>query len=143
MNEFYKNPNEQIIWSDFVISRAGAISLSEITSLKRGVVMIPLPTSIDNHQLWNAKSIEGISMGILHEQKEHINHLKKKVDTLIKDKVFMNKLVVESFLDKSIFYSLNYGLFESIPLPHNTNIFIKRTFCMEFLIWTRWYVSQR
>tara|TARA_B100001094_G_scaffold329802_1_gene393407 strand:- start:23 stop:1081 length:1059 start_codon:yes stop_codon:yes gene_type:complete len=90
VNEFYKNPNEQIIWSDFVISRAGAISLSEITSLKRGVVMIPLPTSIDNHQLWNAKSIEGISMGILHEQKEHINHLQKKVDTLIKNKVFIS-----------------------------------------------------
>ena len=39
--EFYKNPNEQIIWSDFVISRTGALSLSEIISLNRGTVMIP------------------------------------------------------------------------------------------------------
>ena len=34
VSEFYKNPAEQIIWSDFVISRGGALSLSEITSLK-------------------------------------------------------------------------------------------------------------
>ena len=44
---------------------------------------------------------------------------------------------VYKFLDKSNFYSLNYGLFESIHLPHNINGFIKRTFCMEFLKWTR------
>ena len=90
VNEFYKHPNEQILWSDFVISRAGAISLSEITSLKRGVVMIPLPTSIDNHQLKNAQSIEKINMGITHEQKKDIAHLKEKVENIISNKVFFN-----------------------------------------------------
>ena len=90
VNEFYKYPNEQILWSDFVISRAGALSLSEITSLKRGLIMIPLPTSIDNHQLKNAQCIERINMGILHEQKEHINSLKDKVENIISKKIFVN-----------------------------------------------------
>ena len=35
VSEFYENPAEQIIWSDFVISRGGALSLSEITFKKR------------------------------------------------------------------------------------------------------------
>ena len=65
ISEFYQNPVEQILWSDFVISRGGALSLSEITSLRRGVVIIPLPTSIDNHQVENAKSIEKIDNQIL------------------------------------------------------------------------------
>jgi UDP-N-acetylglucosamine:LPS N-acetylglucosamine transferase len=67
--EFYKNPKEQIIWSDFVISRAGALSLSEIISLNRGTGMIPLPTSVDNHQVEKAKYIESENMGIMHQEK--------------------------------------------------------------------------
>ena len=101
VNEFYKYPNEQILWSDFVISRAGAISLSEITSLKRGVVMIPLPTSIDNHQLKNARSIEKINMGVLHEQKEHISHLNKKIDNIINNKIFNNWKIIKNTVHSS------------------------------------------
>ena len=89
VSEFYQNPVEQILWSDFVISRGGALSLSEITSLRRGVVIIPLPTSIDNHQVENAKSIERIKMGIMHEQKEHINKLQEKIRDIIENKTYL------------------------------------------------------
>ena len=89
ISEFYQNPVEQILWSDFVISRGGALSLSEITSLRRGVVIIPLPTSIDNHQVENAKSIEKIDMGIMHEQKDHINNLQEKIRGIIKNKIYL------------------------------------------------------
>ena len=100
VNEFYKCPNEQILWSDFVISRAGAISLSEITSLKRGLVIIPLPTSIDNHQLKNAQSIEKINMGILHEQKEDLAKLTEKVEKIISNKVFFKWKNAENIAHK-------------------------------------------
>ena len=89
ISEFYQNPVEQILWSDFVISRGGALSLSEITSLRRGVVIIPLPTSIDNHQVENAKSIEKIDMGIMHEQKDHINKLQEKIRSIIENKIYL------------------------------------------------------
>ena len=56
--DFYSNPQQQIFWSDFVISRAGALSLAEITSMNKGILMIPLPNSIDDHQLKNAESIQ-------------------------------------------------------------------------------------
>ena len=89
VSAFYQNPVEQILWSDFVISRGGALSLSEITSLSRGVVIIPLPSSIDNHQVENAKSIERMKMGIMHEQKDHINKLQEKIGSIIENKTYL------------------------------------------------------
>jgi len=53
--EFFDNPNLLIDWSDFVISRSGALSLSETMSMNKGSLMIPLPNAIDNHQFFNAK----------------------------------------------------------------------------------------
>ena len=90
ISEFFQNPIDKILWSDFVISRGGALSLSEITSLKRGIVIIPLPTSIDNHQVENAKSIENIKMGIMHEQKSHINQLQEKLKNIIENKIYLD-----------------------------------------------------
>ena len=117
ISEFYQNPVEQILWSDFVISRGGALSLSEITSLKRGVVVIPLPTSIDNHQVENAKSIENIEMGIMHEQKDHLSKLQDKIRGIIENQTYLkwkniennnhinsSKIIVkhlENYLDKN------------------------------------------
>ena len=89
VSEFYQNPVEQILWSDFVISRGGALSLYEVTTLRRGLVIIPLPTSVDNHQVENAKSIEREGKGIMHEQKDHINKLKEKIKSIIENKTYL------------------------------------------------------
>ena len=88
--EFFNNPEEQIKWSDFVVSRSGALSLSEITSMNKGALMIPLPNSIDNHQFKNAKKIEDMGMGILHEEDEDISSLTNKINEIIKDKKYIN-----------------------------------------------------
>ena len=88
--EFFNDPEEQIKWSDFVISRAGALSISEITSMKKGLLMIPLVNSIDNHQYKNAKKIEDIGMGILHEEKEGISHLTAKIEDIINHKKYID-----------------------------------------------------
>ena len=90
ISEFYDDPSQQILWSDFVISRAGALSLSEIVSLKRGALIIPLPTSIDNHQVENAKSIQKMKMGILHEEKDDIEELKNKLKDIIEKKLYLD-----------------------------------------------------
>lgn len=89
ISEFYQNPVEQILWSDFVISRGGALSLSEVTSLRRGLVIIPLPNSVDNHQVENAKSIEKEGMGFIHEQKDHIDKLREKIKDIIENKIYL------------------------------------------------------
>ena len=90
VTEFYENPSEQILWSNFVISRGGALSLSEIISLNRGAIIIPLPTSIDNHQFYNAKHIESMKMGIIHQQNESLENLKQILSNIIKNKTFVS-----------------------------------------------------
>ena len=88
--DFYENPAEQILWSDFVISRAGALSLSEISSLQRGALMIPLPTAIDNHQFENAKSIVELGMGEIHLQNDSIEKLICKIENIISNQSYVN-----------------------------------------------------
>ncbi|MDA9343271.1 UDP-N-acetylglucosamine--N-acetylmuramyl-(pentapeptide) pyrophosphoryl-undecaprenol N-acetylglucosamine transferase, partial [Gammaproteobacteria bacterium] len=88
VKEFYKNPESLIDWSDFIISRSGALSISEITSMSKGVIMIPLPSSIDNHQFYNAKHIESINMGIIHLEESGETALKEKIDSIISQRLF-------------------------------------------------------
>ena len=89
VQEFYDSPSENILWSDFVICRAGALTLSEVISLKRGCVMIPLPSAIDNHQRENAKHIENLNMGIIFEESEPASSLKEKLQTIVEQKKFI------------------------------------------------------
>ena len=86
--DFYSNPEQEILWSDFVISRAGALSLAEITSMNRGILMIPLPTAVDNHQFKNAESISAEGMGIIHQQNDHIDSLVQKLEEIIINKYY-------------------------------------------------------
>ena len=89
VQEFYDAPSENILWSDFVICRAGALTLSEVTSLKRGCIMIPLPLAIDNHQLENAKQIENLNLGLIFEESESLSSLIEKLQTIIGQKKFI------------------------------------------------------
>jgi len=89
VKEFYDSPQDLILWSDFIVSRAGALSLSEAISLKKGLVMIPLPSATDNHQLFNANQIKSLEMGLVHEEHESIESLSKKIKNLIETKQYL------------------------------------------------------
>jgi len=90
VKDFYEDPESQIEWADFVVTRAGALSISEISSMGKGMIMIPLPSSIDNHQFFNAKHIEDIKMGVIHLEKDGINDLIKKMSEIINQKIYNN-----------------------------------------------------
>mgnify|MGYP001264341154 FL=1 len=90
VNDFYSNPEENISWSDFVITRGGALSLAEITSMKRGMLIIPLPNAIDNHQYENSKIILNSKIGIIHQQKEPLETLQQKIENIIESKIYQN-----------------------------------------------------
>ena len=90
IQEFYETPLENILWSDFVICRAGALTLAEVTSLNRGCMMIPLPSAIDNHQLENAKQIEKLNMGLIYEESSSPKALKEKLVNIIKKKMYLD-----------------------------------------------------
>ena len=90
IREFYETPLENILWSDFVICRAGALTLAEVTSLNRGCIMIPLPSAIDNHQLENAKQVEKLNMGLIYEESASPQALQEKLINIIEKKMYLD-----------------------------------------------------
>lgn len=55
--------------SDLVVSRAGAIAVSEITASGKPSVLIPSPNVTNNHQYWNARAVSDAGAAILLEEK--------------------------------------------------------------------------
>lgn len=56
--------------SDLIISRAGALTISEITALGKASVLVPSPNVANNHQFYNAKILSDAACSILIEEKD-------------------------------------------------------------------------
>ncbi len=56
--------------SDFVISRAGSSSISEIIALNLPSLLIPFPYAAENHQYYNAKELADVGAAKLLEESE-------------------------------------------------------------------------
>ena len=65
---FFYNIGEVFRASHLVISRAGSTTISEISALGVPSILIPLPTSANNHQFYNAKFLRDNNATILLEQ---------------------------------------------------------------------------
>ncbi|BFT29465.1 undecaprenyldiphospho-muramoylpentapeptide beta-N-acetylglucosaminyltransferase [Alteromonas sp. D210916BOD_24] len=44
-------------WADFIICRAGALTVSEVAAAGRAAIFVPLPHAVDDHQTKNAQSL--------------------------------------------------------------------------------------
>ena len=49
---------EAYAWADLVVCRAGALTISELTAVGLGSLLIPFPYAVDNHQYFNALYLE-------------------------------------------------------------------------------------
>lgn len=57
-------------WADFVICRAGALTIAELTSVGLGALLIPFPFAIDDHQTVNGELLTDCGAAILVQQKD-------------------------------------------------------------------------
>ncbi len=64
------NMPELMCASDIVVSRAGAIAVSEIMVCGRPSVLIPSPNVTNNHQYYNAKAVADAGAAALIEEKD-------------------------------------------------------------------------
>ncbi|MEG2348402.1 MAG: undecaprenyldiphospho-muramoylpentapeptide beta-N-acetylglucosaminyltransferase [Clostridia bacterium] len=55
---------------DMCITRAGALTITELVTTTKPSIMIPLPYATENHQLYNAKVIEKVNGGRIIEEKD-------------------------------------------------------------------------
>ncbi|MBT4964158.1 MAG: undecaprenyldiphospho-muramoylpentapeptide beta-N-acetylglucosaminyltransferase [Francisellaceae bacterium] len=69
---------EKYKWADLVISRAGAMSISEILACQMPSILVPYPHATDNHQYYNAKELANVNAALLVSQ-DDFNTLYLKV----------------------------------------------------------------
>lgn len=55
---------------DMCITRAGAMTITELSITKKPAILIPLPSAAENHQFYNAKVLENIGGANILEQKD-------------------------------------------------------------------------
>jgi UDP-N-acetylglucosamine--N-acetylmuramyl-(pentapeptide) pyrophosphoryl-undecaprenol N-acetylglucosamine transferase len=85
---FIENMAEAYAWADLVISRAGAMTISELIASNSLSILIPFPYAIDDHQKINAEILSKNEAGILLEE-ENLNPeaIDREIEALSKDKL--------------------------------------------------------
>ena len=68
--------------ADLVISRAGALSISELTLAGKPSILVPSPNVSEDHQTKNAMSLVNKSAAILVEDKDTVSLLRTALDLL-------------------------------------------------------------
>lgn len=82
--------------ADLLVSRAGAISISEICLTGRAAILVPSPNVAEDHQTKNAMALVRESAAIMVRDNEAENHLKEKIQELIHDKEKLSDLKFNS-----------------------------------------------
>mgnify|MGYP001164199277 FL=1 len=84
VENFFYNIYEQYYKADLIICRCGASTLAEIEIFSKPCLLFPLPSSMNNHQYYNAKEFEkNNSCFILDENNLSIKSLSRKIENLI------------------------------------------------------------
>ena len=69
MKTYIEDMPDYLAASDVIISRAGALSVAEITMCGKASILIPSPMVTGNHQYFNAKSVADKGGAVLIEEK--------------------------------------------------------------------------
>ena len=115
-NQFNKinNPNIKIVKfidnisiaysaSDIVISRAGALAISELCLMKKAIILIPFPQAAENHQKINAEYLKNQNAcKIIYQNELKTKKLLKLVKQLFQNEMEMKKLEKNSEKNSSL-----------------------------------------
>ncbi len=66
--------------ADLIISRAGAMTITELAEIGRASVLVPYPAAAENHQYYNAKTLADKDAALIIEDKELTGE--KLIDTV-------------------------------------------------------------
>lgn len=93
VTDYIRNIPEIMSSSDLVISRAGAMTISEIAYSRKASILIPSPNVTNNHQFFNAKALETRDAAILITE-DKLYTLIDTVKELIENKSKRNLLEI-------------------------------------------------
>lgn len=86
------NMPELLNAADLVVSRAGAVALSEITVCGKPCILIPSPNVTNNHQYHNAKSLEAVGAAVIIQEEDFREETSLLYDCVLKLKNNKEKL---------------------------------------------------
>ncbi len=82
----YVNMPDCLAVADLIISRAGAITVSEISARGKASILIPSPYVAENHQFHNAMTLVNLGAAEIIEEKDLTSEkLMRKVDSVLSD----------------------------------------------------------
>ncbi len=67
---YIENMEEAYQWSDLVLCRAGAMTVSELAATGRPAILVPFPYAVDDHQTANGRFLESRGAALLVQQRE-------------------------------------------------------------------------
>lgn len=89
LTPYIDNMPELMQAADLIISRAGAMTLSEISLAGRAAILIPSPNVANNHQLKNAQLLSDANAAVLLEEGDNLGFLlAEKADALLSNEHF-------------------------------------------------------
>jgi len=90
---YTENIHEYFFAADLVVSRSGALTVSEIAAVGRPSILIPSPNVTNNHQYYNAKVLEDAGAAIiLNEQDLSSSGLAEDILRLLSSKSKLNSM---------------------------------------------------
>lgn len=78
IEKYIYNMPEVMAAADLVVCRSGALTVTEIAIMGVPSIMIPFPYAAENHQYYNAKTLEDVGAGIIIEEKDLTKELLEK-----------------------------------------------------------------
>jgi len=92
VHAFLNNMDMAYAAADIIISRAGAISVSELCIVGKPVIFIPSPNVAEDHQTKNAKAVAAKNAAILIREKDLETNFKTQFSELISNEEKRNQL---------------------------------------------------
>ena len=78
---------------DVIVSRSGAMTITEISNLGKASILVPLPNVSHNHQLYNAKVLEKVDAAkIILDEEITGEKLNKNIEEIISNNDTLNKM---------------------------------------------------
>lgn len=92
LREFIREMDLAYATADVIVSRAGALSVSELSLVGKPVIFIPSPNVAEDHQTKNAMAFVNHNAALLLKDSEAVGQLKSKLDALMQDPILVGAL---------------------------------------------------
>ena len=87
IEKYIYNMEEIMTAADLAVCRSGALTVTELGIVGLPAILIPFPYAAENHQYYNAKTIEDNDAGIIIEEKDlTCELLTQKINEILNEK---------------------------------------------------------